>query len=106
MEQEILDAQERLLKKREELKVMGSPIPSIMNSEGLKVPFLIVKTKHGKNEMKDVKEETEKDRKIHQETPEKIMKSFVPKKFLDRSLDSFEGAENVKKVCLEYVGGF
>lgn len=86
---------------------MGSPIPSIMNSEGLKVPFFNSENETWEErDERCQREETEKDRKIHQETPEKIMKSFVPKKFLDRSLDSFEGAENVKKVCLEYVGDF
>ncbi len=95
------------MKKREGLKVMVGHIPSIMNSEGLKLPFFKDdrETWEERNERAQ-REETEKDRKIHLETPEKVMKLFIPKKFLDRSLDNFTGAEEIKSICMEYIMGF
>jgi DNA replication protein DnaC len=40
------------------------------------------------------------------ENPENFMGSSIPKKFLGKSLDNFDGAEQIKKVCYEYIDGF
>jgi DNA replication protein DnaC len=78
-----------------------------MNSDDLAIPPLkSLSETWEEQDRRWQQEETEKDRKIYKETPEKIMKDFIPRKFLDRSLDSFSGSEQVKKVCMEYIEGF
>jgi len=57
-------------------------------------------------EKEDTRKWIEEERKEHFESPEKSMAGYVPKKFLDRSLDNFIGSDQIKKVCMEYVNGF
>lgn len=42
----------------------------------------------------------------HREHPERFMEHYIPKKFIDRSLDNFTGSDPIKKLCLDYSHGF
>jgi DNA replication protein DnaC len=56
----------------------------------------------------DAKQERDREerQKEDYEHPEQRMKFFIPRKFLDRSLDNFSGAEPIKQLCREYANGF
>ena len=127
MEQEILDAQERLLKKREELQVTDSPTQLTTSFDYLK--SLLPICQHGEkigycdkcNEERRTqtrpdydtdedemgrKKQVEENKKKREKDPNGFMKRIVPVKFIDRSLDSFSGLEQIKKLCIEYSDGF
>lgn len=71
------------------------------------VPFFKSETEtYEEREERFQREETEKDRIVHHETPERVMKSFIPKKFLDRSLENFIGSEAIKSMCNDYIMTF
>lgn len=128
MEQEILEAQARLLKKREELKATDYHTPSIMSFRdfipqcihGLKVDVRCEECEvDKKTEVKKEETEREWDKKNREEQrkdsehqkqqhelhPELFM-GFIPAKFRKNSLDNFVGSEEIKKILREYGDGF
>ena len=123
----IQQAQERLLQKREERVAMVNPTPSTTSFEEIKE--LLPNCQHGnkvgycdecKKELLDeednhpwekerrLKDTKEREKTIlkHRDDPGYYMRSFIPKKFLDRSLDNFVGSDAVKKLCIEYSNKF
>lgn len=124
-DQEILEqAQERLLKKREELKATENPIQSITNSidefiallpqcqHGNKVGYCdeckAMKSDYRRNEEEEAEEKAEKEAYLKEarEHPERFMPAEIPKKFRSCSLNNFEGNEGVKTLCREYSNKF
>lgn len=115
-EQELQAAQERLLTKREELKATGNHGPSTMSFKGFKCRH---DNDRGHCEICNSleKEREEREKKVtleyksraeseHLNNPGKFMKRYIPKKFIDRSLENFIGSSEIKKLCLSYVDGF
>ena len=128
MEQEPLEAQECLLKKREELKVTGNLTPLIMSFRdfipqcihGFKVDAIceecqVEKTKREEEEATEREwNKKERESQLKREDQEKeqqklqpeLFMNFIPVKFRKNSLDNFEGSEAIKKLIREYADGF